>query len=147
MIAKFLHVLGAVLLLGNVITTGLWSHWAMGSKERAVLVFATGAILKADLALTLGGGALLTIAGVHLVLAAGLPWDAPWLRAGLIALAASTFVWLAALLPLQVRMWRAARSNDARGLARAYRWWAVLGWADTALLLWGLWAMVSKGPF
>ena len=141
---KFLHVLGAILLLGNVVTTGLWAHWAMASGERAVSAFATGAILKADLWLTLLGGALLTIAGLQLVVAAGLPWETPWLRHGIAALAASTAVWLAVLLPLQVRMHRAAAAGDEARLRAAFRWWSVLGWADTAVLVWGLWWMVVK---
>ena len=145
MIWKFLHVLGAVLLLGNVITTGLWSHWAMRSPERAVAAFATGAILAADLWLTLTGGALLTIAGVQLAVSAGLPWDLPWLRAGITALAASTLVWLAILLPLQLRMRRAAGDGDLARLRRDFWWWSVLGWADTGLLVWGLWVMIAKG--
>ena len=48
MIWKFVHVLGAMLLIGNVVTTGLWSHWAMARRERAVAVFAAGAILLAS---------------------------------------------------------------------------------------------------
>ena len=39
MIFKFLHVLGAVLLLGNVIATGLWSHWAMARRQPGFLSF------------------------------------------------------------------------------------------------------------
>lgn len=144
MIAKFLHVLGAMLLLGNVIATGLWSHWAIARRDRAVAVFATEAILRADLWLTLTGGALLTIAGAQMALALGLGWQTPWLRTGIVALASSTVVWLGVLLPLQFRMVRQARAEDAAGLRRTFAWWSALGWADTALLLWGLWAMVTR---
>ena len=145
MIWKFVHVLGAVLMLGNVIATGLWAHWAIARKDRALALFAAGAILWADLWLTLTGGAMLTIGGIMLVLQAGLPWDLPWLRHGVIALGLATGVWLAVLLPLQVAMLRAARAGDLARLGAAYRWWAWLGWADTALLVWGLWVMVTKG--
>jgi uncharacterized membrane protein len=142
---KFLHVLGVVLMLGNVIATGLWAHWAMALRDRQLAAFAAGAILWADLLLTLTGGAMLTIGGLKLALDMGLAWDLPWLKQGVLALAASTGAWLAVLLPLQVVMLRAAKAGDTARLRKAYRWWAVLGWADTVVLVWGLWVMVAKG--
>jgi uncharacterized membrane protein len=144
MIFKFLHVLGAVLLLGNVIATGLWSHWAMARRQPAVSVYAAEAILWADLWLTLGGGALLTIAGIQLVLTRGIAWSTPWLVQGIAALGLSTAVWLAALLPLQFKILRFARAGEQDALRRAFRLWSVAGWADTAVLAWGLWSMVAK---
>jgi uncharacterized membrane protein len=143
---KFVHVLGAVLMLGNVIATGLWAHWALARPDMRVAPFAARAILWADLWLTLSGGTLLTASGIWLALSLGLGWDTtPWLRHGIWALAASTGVWLVALLPDQVRMVKLADAGDAVGLQRVYRRWAVLGWAATAALLVGLWAMVTKG--
>lgn len=145
MIWKFVHILGVVLMLGNVIATGLWAHWAMARRDRSLALFAAGAILWADLWLTLVGGVMLTIGGLKLVLDAGLAWNLPWLQQGVIALALSTGVWLAILLPLQFIMLRAAQVGDAKRLRRAYGWWTWLGWADTAVLVWGLWVMVTKG--
>jgi uncharacterized membrane protein len=146
MMWKFVHVLGAVLLLGNVIATGLWSHWALARRDTAISTFATVAILRADLWLTLVGGAMLTIAGIEMVRTEGLSWDLPWLRLGLYALAASTAIWLVLLLPIQFKLIRLAKQGPAQQ-DRLWRWflyWSLAGWADTGLLLWGLWAMVSK---
>ena len=146
MIWKCVHILGAVLLLGNVIATGLWSHWALARREAAVSSFAALSILRADLWLTFVGGAMLTVAGIEMVQAEGLPWNLPWLRAGICALAASTGIWLVLLLPIQFRILRLAKAGpQSEALLR--RWfavWSVAGWADTGLLLWGLWAMVGK---
>jgi hypothetical protein len=127
-----------------VIATGLWSHWAFRRNAPEVSVFAAEAILQADLWLTLGGGALLTMAGLHMVVTRGLPWTTPWLATGIAALALSTLVWLVLLLPLQVRILRAARRGDRQALRRAFLAWSVAGWADTGLLLWGLWAMIAR---
>lgn len=145
LIFKFAHVLGAVLMLGNVIATGLWAHWALGRPDMRVAPFATRAILWADLWLTLVGGTLLTASGLWMSLEHRLAWDGtPWLRHGAYALGASTLIWLAVLVPDQVRMVRLADAGDAAGLRRVYRRWAVLGWAATAALVAGLWVMIAK---
>jgi hypothetical protein len=60
-----------------------------------------------------------------------------------VALGAATLVWLLILLPLQVRLERIA-PMDEPGLRRTFLRWSVIGWADTALLLYGLLAMVTK---
>ena len=141
---RFLHVLGAILLVGNVIVTGLWAHWAIARREPALDVFAAKAILRADLWLTLTGGTLLVTAGLVLVRAGGWPWTTPWLAHGAGLLVASTAVWLAVLLPDQWRMARHAAAGEADALRRVYRRWAVLGWLDTALLIAALAAMVVR---
>lgn len=146
MIAKFWHVLGVVLMLGNVIVTGLWAHWALERNEPAVDAFAARAVIRADVACTLLGGFLLTVSGGWMVGQGG--WSVlhtPWLWHGMVALAASTGLWLGALLPDQGRMRRLADAGEALALRRIYRRWALLGWGATGLLLYALWAMVVKG--
>jgi uncharacterized membrane protein len=145
LMVKFAHVLGAVLMLGNVIATGLWAHLALGRPDMRLAPFATRAILWADLWLTLVGGTLLTMSGLWMSLQYGLSWGGtPWLRHGVYALGGSTLIWLAVLLPDQVRLVRLADAGDAAGLRRVYRRWAVLGWAATGALVVGLWVMVAK---
>lgn len=142
---KFLHLLGVVLMLGNVIATGLWAHWALAQPEGEVPAFAAKAILWADVWLTFVGGTLLTIGGLLMVLQGGWAWSTPWLVQGILALVASTGLWLGALLPDQFRMKRLAAAQDWPALRRVYRRWAVLGWGATFALVYGLWAMVAKG--
>lgn len=145
MIWKFVHVLGAMLLIGNVVTTGLWSHWAMARRDQAVAAFAAGAILAADLWLTLGGGAMLTIGAIAMVRDRQLPWwELGWIRTAALALGVSTGAWLAVLLPCQLRMRTLAASGDVSALRRVFMLWSVVGWAATAALLVGLWAMVVR---
>ena len=140
---KALHVAGAVLLLGNVVVTGLWAALLWRARPRVPFRPVARAILWADLFFTLGGGALLTVSGVLLVRAHGYPWrELPWLRHGIGALAIATAVWLVALLPAQVLMERLPE-DDPR-LARAFWWWSVVGWADTLVLCYALWVMVTR---
>jgi uncharacterized membrane protein len=140
---KLFHILGAVLLIGNVLVTGLWA--ALLWHERSTLPYARVAriILWADLAFTVIGGTVLTITGILLVIRGGYDWRTiPWLRHGIFALAAGTGIWLALLLPDQ---WRLVRWNEGHPRYRSvYLRWTVVGWATTLVLLFGLWAMVSK---
>jgi uncharacterized membrane protein len=141
---KALHVTGAVLLLGNVVVTGFWAlvFW----RARDVVPFrpAARAIMWADYLFTVTGGTLLTMTGIMMTLRAGWrPLETPWLLHGMIALGVSMAVWVLVLLPDQWRMERVAPGDDAR-LRRLFLRWSVVGWADTALLVWGLWAMVAR---
>ncbi len=52
-------------------------------------------------------------------------------------------MWLVILLPLQVRLERMLPA-DQKGSRRTFLNWSIIGWADTALLFYGLWAMVTK---
>lgn len=141
---KFLHLLGVVLMLGNVIATGLWAHWALARPEGEVPAYAAKAILGADLWLTWTGGTLMTVGGILMVLQGGWAWSTPWLVHGMWALGGATALWLLALLPDQFRMLRLAEAQDWAALQAVYRRWAILGWGATLVLVYGLWAMVAK---
>ncbi|MCU0623953.1 MAG: DUF2269 domain-containing protein [Gemmatimonadaceae bacterium] len=141
MIWKFLHVLAAVLMLGNVIVTGLWAEllwrWEGPTRFRS----AARGIWWTDVAFTLGGGALLTVTGTVRAVQLGLPfWSTPWLRVGLLGLGLSTAIWLVVLLPAQRRM------LVAEGAAlRAALWqWRLWGWLAVVPLVWALWAMTTR---
>lgn len=141
---KTLHVTGAVLLLGNVTVTGFWALALYHARERVPFRPVARAILWADWLFTLVGGTLLTSTGIALARRQGWPLLAtPWILKGLVALGGATLVWLVALLPDQRRMARLAPGDDAR-LRRLFLRWSILGWSATALLFYGLWAMVGK---
>jgi uncharacterized membrane protein len=141
---RMIHVTGAVLLLGNVTVTGFWAAYLYSARPAVAFRPVARGIMWADAVFTLGGGALLTISGILLAGRLGLPvMDTPWLLKGIVALGAATLVWLVILLPLQLRLERIA-ATDERGLRRTFLQWSAIGWADTALLLYGLLAMVTK---
>ena len=110
---KFLHILGVVFMVGNVITTGLWAHWAVRTGDKNTLAFASNSILKADIFLTFVGGGLILIPGFvmlhHMKLTL---FQLPWLVHGTVALALSTLMWLVLLLPDQFKMQKASKQGD-----------------------------------
>lgn len=144
LVLKWVHILGGILLLGNVTVTGVWSlylyrHWRDEGMPFAPIA---RAILLTDLVFTLGGGALLSITGVWMALRSGFPFlGTPWLLHGIIALSLATLAWAVVLIPDQLKM---EKATDPAQIRKLFLRWSVIGWADTAVLFYGLWAMVTK---
>lgn len=141
---KLLHVLGAVLMLGNVIVTGAWAAVLWRHRDEATPRQIARGILWTDVAFTFGGGAMLVIAGIQMIRLGHLPWrEMAWLRHGIELLGVATLVWLVVLLPDQLRMEEHAGKDPAR-FARCFRRWTIVGWLDTAVLLAALVLMVLR---
>ena len=141
---RAMHLVGAVLLLGNVTVTGVWSLYLYRAWRRGEVPFRpiARAILWTDLLFTIGGGALLTTSGVVMALRSGFPFlETPWLVRGIAALSLATLIWAVVLLPDQVRLERATTPETIR---RLFLRWAIIGWATTAILFYGLWAMATR---
>lgn len=142
---KTAHVLGAMLFVGNVIVTGIWSAVFWRARHSHDFHRAARAIVITDWWFTVGGGALLTTSGVTLALRRGLPlWGTPWIRLGLLALGVSTLLWLVVLVPAQRTMVRHRGDADDALFVRAYGRWNVWGWVATVPLVYAVWCMVAK---
>lgn len=143
---KALHVLAAILFVGNVIVTGIWTAIFFRARRTHDFRVAARAIVLTDWLFTVGGGALLTITGVSLAIGRGYPlWGTPWIRQAIVALAISTAMWLVLLVPAQHSMLRVGSVHvDDAALVRAYTRWNLAGWTATAPLLYAVWCMVTK---
>jgi uncharacterized membrane protein len=145
-----LHVVGAVLLVGNVVVTALWMVAADFSGQDAARRFAARAVNLADLAFTVPSVILLTGNGMALAASRyggwGGFWSTGWIVAGLGLLVATTVVWAVFLVPAQLRM--AALANAAAPLGKeydsAFRRWSVFGVIATVLPVIALILMVTK---
>ena len=144
-VLRALHVLGAVLLLGNVTITGFWASYLYRARARVPFRPVARAILWTDLVFTLLGGTMLTVSGILLTIRRGYSVEETrWLLEGIVVLGVSTLLWLTVLLPVQIRLERLPPSADSE-LRRLFLRWSVVGWAATLLLFYGLWTMVAKG--
>lgn len=143
---KTLHVVAAVLFVGNVVVTGIWAALVFGARTRAAdFRVAARAIWVTDVLFSIGAAALLVGTGVAQAMLAGMPIvGTPWIRDAIVALALSTALWLIVLLPAQRTMSRAAAADDDATLGAAFRRWTVWGWLATAPLVYALWRMVAK---
>lgn len=142
---KTAHVLGAILFVGNVIVSGIWSAILWRARHTHDFTRAARAIVITDWWFTVGGGALLTTSGVSLALLRGLPlWGTTWIRHAILALALSTLLWLVILVPAQRTMLRHTGGADDIALVRAYGRWNLWGWVATLPLVYAVWSMVAK---
>ncbi|HEV2356106.1 MAG TPA: DUF2269 family protein [bacterium] len=148
-VAKFLHVFGAVLLLGNAIVSALWKAGADRTGDAVVAGTAARTIGRADRAFVIPGAILLIGAGY--AMAARRPWPLhglPWLEWGQGLLYLAILVWLLVLVPAQRRM--ASLAGGARGgplpdaYVQASRRWAMWGGVVTLSLLIALFLMAAK---
>lgn len=142
---RLLHVLGAVLLLGNVTITGFWATYLFRARGRVPFGPVARAILWSDVLFTVMGGTMLTVSGILLAIRQGLGVvETPWLLKGIGALALATLLWLGVLVPAQIRLEHVDPEDD-RQLRRLFLRWSAVGWGATLVLFYGLWVMVTKG--
>lgn len=148
--AKFIHIIGVVVLIGNVTATAMWKFFADRSGDPKIVGFAQRLVTLTDWSLTFWG-VVLTMAGGYGAAVIGrldLLSDR-WLVIGQGLFLLSGMMWIAVLVLLQVRMARMARLFEQGGripadYARASRAWFVVGIASTVPLVAAAWVMISK---
>jgi uncharacterized membrane protein len=150
-VLRLLHLLGVVLLVGNVTVTSIWKGYADATRDPTVIAFAQRLVTVTDWFFTFWGILLLIVGGYGAAWVAGmdvlrddwLVWsEAMFLLAGVI--------WLGLLVPIQIRQARMARSFAAgRPIPEAYwrlgRLWIVFGSVATVPLVAATWIMLRKG--
>jgi len=147
---KMLHVLGVVVLVGNVTVTAFWKVFADRTGNPRLIAHAQHMVTVTDWVFTLGGIVLIYGGGFGAALVAGLdPFEPGWLLWGQLLFAVSGVIWLGVLVPAQVRQARQARAFAAGGaIPEAYRRdgrrWLVWGIVATVPLVAAIWVMVAK---
>ncbi|WP_339861925.1 DUF2269 family protein [Thalassospira alkalitolerans] len=149
---KFIHLLGAVLFLGNIIVTAVWKSLADRTGNPVIIAFACRLVNITDLAFTALGAALVVIGGIGLFHAGGIAIsDSPHLTIGISLFAMAAVLWLTGLLPLQLYMSKLAAKTVAAGQAtmpeaygKCVKLWTVLGIIATVLPLGTLWFMIAR---
>ena len=152
----FLHIVGAVLFLGNLIVTAAWMTWAVGQKDAKVAAFAAVGVNKADQWFTSPGMILLLLNGLAMTALAWGGWlgftvsPNRWIFAGLALLIATGALYGAVIRRFQNQMVRlsseAAESGSPlpESFSVAFRRWTVSGGVATILPLIALYFMVVK---
>ncbi len=150
LVFKWLHVLGVVMILGNVTVTAVWKVFADRSGDPRIVAFGQRLVTITDWSLTVGGIALTMIGGFGATAAAGIdPFGAYWLRLGEALFAVSGVIWIGILVPAQIRQARLARQFANGGVIpdayrRDARRWIVWGIIATLPLIGALWVMIAK---
>lgn len=146
----FVHVFGAVVFLGNIITAAFWKYRADSGRNPVVIRHTVKNVMLADFLFTLPGILLLIISGNIMAAKSGIPMDGlNWLTLSLILFIITGVLWLAVLIPLQRAMVRhSADCVKSGGVSTAYsrasRRWMIFGNIATLLPVVILYLMVAK---
>ncbi len=147
---KSIHILGVVILVGNVTVTFIWKLYADRTRDPAVVAFAQGVVSWTDRAFTAGGALLVIVGGYGMMVVADLdPIGVGWLFWSQVWFYGIGFVWLFVLIPLQVIQARLAREFAITGAIPESYWrlcgyWNVVGIASTMPFLYVMYLMIAR---
>jgi len=147
-IAKFLHITGVVMLMGNITVTAIWKFFADRTQRPEVLAFAQKLVTYTDWSMTVWGVVLLMAGGYFMVVFANWPLTQHWLLWSQALFVAAGLIWLLVLVPLQVRQAKLARQFSGDDVGDEYRQlsrrWLIWGLISTVPLLVATWLMIAK---
>lgn len=147
---KSIHMLGIVLFLGNIIITGVWKAFADRTGNPAVIGFAQRLVTLTDWVFTAGGVLLVMIGGYGMASVNRLDlWGTSWLVVAQSLLITSGVIWVAILIPIQIKQAALAHGFEGGGPIperywRLNRHWFVWGIIATVIPLANLYVMVAK---
>jgi uncharacterized membrane protein len=111
-IHRFLHILGAVMFLGNIITGAMWMIVTDVTGSPSMSRFSIRAINIADLIFTGPGVILLVLNGAFMATNWNGLWSAPWLKWSLILFILIGVLWSFILVPLQIKFENTCEDKD-----------------------------------
>lgn len=147
---KSLHIVGAVIFLGNIIVTGWWKVMADRTRDSRIIAFAQRQVTLTDFVFTAGGVALILATGVGNAIISHMDYlGTRWLTWGMGLFISSGVIWVAILIPVQIKQARLAREFATSGNIPERYWflgklWIWFGTAATLLPLINIYWMVFK---
>ncbi|OUR88108.1 hypothetical protein A9Q92_03475 [Methylophaga sp. 42_8_T64] len=150
LVLKTLHIIGAVLFLGNIIVTGWWKIMANRTGNPIIIAFAQRQVTLTDFVFTAGGSTLLFGAGIANVILNNLNiMTTVWLAWGLGLFTLSGIIWAAILIPIQIKQAREAKQFTSKTVISKQYWrremqWYIYGIIATILPLISVVLMVLK---
>jgi len=146
-----LHVLGVILLIGNVTVTSIWKFYADGTRDPKIIGFAQRLVTITDWFFTFWGIVLLMVGGYGAAWLAGMDvLRDDWIVWSQVMFVLAGLIWLVILVPIQVKQARMARGFAAGGPIPEGYWrlgklWIVWGSIATIPLVAAIWLMLRKG--
>lgn len=149
-ILKLIHIIAAVIFLGNITLAPFWKVHAEKSKDRTKIAGAFEGIIRADRYFTMPGVTVLLIFGIGGALHGGLNLiQVGWIFWSIILIIISATAFMAKVVPLQKQIYALASDenkfnwDDYRKLAKQ---WSIWGWIATITPWLALIMMVMKHP-
>lgn len=145
---KSLHILGVSLFIGNIIVSALWKVLADRTDNYAIVRFATRVVNITDMAFTGLGATLLLVTGHLLADNYGGVVANEWILWSYVLFGISGAIWIAVLVPIQIKQARMLRPVSAQKLPKEYhrlaRIWWVAGTLATLFPLPAIYLMIAK---
>ena len=147
---KFAHILGIILLLGNITVTAVWKVFADRTRDASIVAFGQRMVTGTDFGLTAPGIILTIVGGYGAMYEARYGFPGPaWLLWSQVSFVAAGVLWLGILIPIQVKQARMAREfADAANIPESYRrlarQWLLWGLIATVPLVTALYFMIEK---
>jgi len=130
---KYFHILGVVLLIGNILVSAWWKIMANRTKDPTVISFAQHQVTLTDYVFTLPGAFLIVVAGdVMAFMLFDRTWEITWVSLGRLIFGITGIIWLFILIPTQIRQAKLARTFAKTGSIPEAYWklcqkWNVFG--------------------
>jgi len=150
LLLKSLHILGAVLFLGNIIITGWWKVMADRTRNPVVIAFAQHQVTLTDFFFTAGGVLLILATGIGNAVLHDMNYlSIRWLAWGFWLFIISGVIWAAILVPVEIKQAEMAKQFAHGGTIpdsywRLARIWNIAGAVATILPLANIYWMVFK---
>jgi uncharacterized membrane protein len=149
---KYLHVLGAIVILGTGIGIAFFMLMAHLSGDRTFIARTAATVVIADIVFTLSAVVLQPVSGGILMALSGTSFAEHWLLASIALYAVAGLFWIPVIF-MQVEMRNLARAAaaESRPLPKRYfevfrRWFAfgIPGFGSVMIILW---MMIAKPGF
>ena len=136
---KFLHIVGAILFLGNIITGVFWKAHADKSRDPQIIAHALDGILRSDRLFTIPGVIIILVSGFAAAIVGGYSlFRTDWIAGGIGLFTITAIVFMARIAPIQRQMRDLARSSAGQATfdwptyQKLSRAWAI--WGSIAVL-------------
>lgn len=147
-VAKFLHVTGVAMLMGNITVTAIWKFFADRDGRPEVLGFAQKLVTYTDWSMTFWGVVLIMGSGYYMAIFADFDLGQGWLLWSQVLFVLAGMIWLLLIVPIQVKQARLAKAFSASDVGEEYRAlskrWLVWGLMSTVPLVIVTWLMLAK---
>jgi uncharacterized membrane protein len=150
-LVKYLHVLGAIVILGTGTGIAFFMLMAHHSRDAVFIARTAATVVTADMLFTLSAVLLQPVTGGALMYLSATSLVEGWLLASLVLYAVAGLFWVPVIL-MQIEMRDLARAAVAQGGALApryfmlFRLWFLFGIPGFGSVMLILWLMIAK-PF
>ncbi len=134
LIWKLIHVIAAIVFIGNITTGIFWKLQADKFKDRLKILETFRILMKADRIFTMPSVIILIIFGIGAAMQGNFSLvETPWIFGGIILIIISTFAFMSKVVPIQKKI-IALTSNeqkykweDYQTLSKAWNFWSLVG--------------------